>query len=98
MDVNDRRMARITIPELERRWKLVRDYLKERDIDALVAQNTRDFHGGYVKWLTDIPAGTYPRTVVFHAADLMTIVEHGAAGSGEASPAMTSTTLGWQRS
>jgi Xaa-Pro aminopeptidase len=74
-----RRIARISTSELERRWKLVRDHMKERDIGALVVQSGRDFTGGYVKWFTDIPA-YYPRTVVFHAADLMTVVEHGAAG------------------
>lgn len=79
MDVNGRKMARLSLQELERRWKLVRDYMKERGIDAFIAQSARDFTGGYVKWFTDIPAW-YPRTVVFHASDLMTVVEHGPAG------------------
>jgi Xaa-Pro aminopeptidase len=75
----ERRVSRISIGELERRWKLVRDYLIERGLDALVTQNARDFTGGYVKWFTDVPA-YYPRTVIFHASDRMTIVEHGPAG------------------
>ena len=75
----DRRTARISIRELERRWKLVRDHLRAKQVDALIVQNARDFTGGYVKWFTDIPA-YYPRTVVFHASDLMTVIEHGAAG------------------
>ena len=79
MDPDDRKVSRISTQELERRWKLVRDHLKEHGLDALVTQNARDFTGGYVKWLTDIPA-YYPRTVIFHASDLMTVVEHGAAG------------------
>src|SRR5215469_6891216 len=79
MDLNDRKMFRISVRELERRWKLVSDYMKEHGIEALVAQNEKDFTGGYVKWFTDIPAG-YPRTVVFHASDLMTVVEHGPEG------------------
>jgi Xaa-Pro aminopeptidase len=78
-DANDRNVSRISIRELERRWKLVRDHLKERGLDALIAQNARDFTGGYVKWFTDSPA-YYPRTVIFHVSDLMTVVEHGAAG------------------
>jgi Xaa-Pro aminopeptidase len=53
--------------------------MKEQGIEALVAQNARDFTGGYVKWFTDIPA-YYPRTLIFCAADLMTVVEHGATG------------------
>lgn len=79
MDVDDRRITRISTQELERRWKLVRDHMKERGLGALIVQNARDFTGGYVKWFTDVPA-YYPRTVVFHASDLMTVVEHGAAG------------------
>jgi len=79
MDEDDRRITRISLQELERRWKLVRDHLKERGLDALIVQTERDFTGGYVKWFTDVPA-YYPRTVVFHVSDLMTVVEHGAAG------------------
>jgi Xaa-Pro aminopeptidase len=76
---DDRRITRISTQELERRWKLVRDHMKERGLDALIVQTERDFTGGYVKWFTDVPA-YYPRTVIFHASDLMTVVEHGAAG------------------
>src|SRR3984893_12459097 len=79
VDMNDRKNGRISLQELELGWKLVRDHMEEHGIDALVAQSARDFTGGYVKWFTDVPAG-YPRTVVFHASDLMTIVEHGPAG------------------
>jgi len=78
-DVDDRRITRTSTRELERRWKLVRDHMKERGLDALIVQTERDFTGGYVKWFTDIPA-YYPRTVIFHASDMMTVVEHGAAG------------------
>jgi len=78
-EADDRRVARISIQELDRRWKLVRDHMNECGLDALVTQNARDFTGGYVKWFTDVPA-YYPRTVIFHASDLMTVVEHGAAG------------------
>jgi Xaa-Pro aminopeptidase len=75
----DRKVSRISIGELERRWKLIRDHLQRGGLDALIVQNARDFTGGYVKWFTDIPA-YYPRTVIFHSPDLMTVVEHGAAG------------------
>ena len=77
--LDDRRIARISLEELERRWKLVREHMAERGLDALITQTARDFTGGYVKWFTDIPA-YYPRTVVFHRSDLMTVVEHGPAG------------------
>jgi Xaa-Pro aminopeptidase len=76
---DERKVSRISVQELERRWKLVRDHLRQRGLDALIVQNARDFTGGYVKWFTDIPA-YYPRTVIFHSSDLMTVVEHGPAG------------------
>jgi Xaa-Pro aminopeptidase len=79
MDGDDRKNGRLSAQELERRWQLVRHHMAERGIDALIVQSARDFTGGYVKWFTDVPAG-YPRTVIFHTTDLMTIVEHGAAG------------------
>ena len=77
---------RITTPistaELERRWSLIRRDMAERGIDALVMQNSSDWLGGYVKWFTDIPANNgYPRTVVFHAADWMSVVEMGPFGA-----------------
>lgn len=74
-----RKLFRLSRPEMERRWTLVRAHMREHRIDALVVQNTRDFHGGYVKWLTDVPAAN-PRTVVLHAADLMTVIDHGPMG------------------
>lgn len=77
--VDERKIAKISIQELERRWKLVREHMAQRGLDALITQTARDFTGGYVKWFTDIPA-YYPRTVMFHRADLMTVVEHGPSG------------------
>src|SRR3954453_23154191 len=65
--------------ELDRRWQAVRKEMRERRIDALVMQNSSDWLGGYVKWFTDVPAqNDYPRNVIFHRADLMTVVEMGA--------------------
>jgi len=77
---------RITTPisdkELARRWVAVRAEMEARGIDALVMQSADDWLGGYVKWFTDIPAhNAYPRSVVFHKSDLMTVVEMGAFGS-----------------
>lgn len=79
MVTDDRKLFRLPAGELERRWLLARNYMREHHIDALVMQNTRDFHGGYVKWFTDIPAAN-PRTVIFHAADLMSVIDHGPMG------------------
>jgi Xaa-Pro aminopeptidase len=71
----------ISMDELERRWGAVRKEMEARDIDALIAQNASDWLGGYVKWFTDVPAhNDYPRNVIFHRNDLMTMVEMGAKG------------------
>jgi Xaa-Pro aminopeptidase len=68
----------ISDQELERRWAALRVAMKARDIDVLVVQATNDWLGGNVKWLTDIPANNgYPRTVLFYADDLMTVIEMG---------------------
>ena len=50
-------------------------------IDVLVMQNNNDHMGGYVKYVTDLPAVSgYPFTVIFPADDLMTLVRMGAFG------------------
>ncbi len=68
----------ISMKELERRWAAVRNEMEARSIDALVMQNASDWLGGYVKWFTDVPAhNDYPRNVIFHRDDLMTVVEMG---------------------
>ncbi len=78
-EADARKLFPVSRAELERRWALVRAHMRRHGLGALVAQSTRDFHGGYVRWFTDVPAGN-PRTVVFHADDLMTVVDHGPAG------------------
>jgi Xaa-Pro aminopeptidase len=72
--------AGVSGAELERRWALVANYLRERNIDTLVAMSGESNLSGTVRWLTDAPSGAYRVVVAFHANDLMTIVEHGAAG------------------
>ncbi len=79
--MSDRRLNPISDAELERRWAAIRSGMRERGIDALVMQNNNDWLGGYVKWFTDFPAyNGYPRTVIFHADDAMTVVDMGPAG------------------
>lgn len=81
MTHHERIAVRISDAELQRRWAAVRSVMTERAIDVLVVQATSDWLGGNVKWLTDIPANNgYPRTVLFYADDLMTIVEMGPFG------------------
>jgi Xaa-Pro aminopeptidase len=82
IDPASRILTRISDAELERRWSAVRRLMKDRRIDAILAQNTNDWLGGYVKWLTDLPANNgYPRTVILHADAPMSVVEMGPTGA-----------------
>ena len=79
MSAAERVQTPISRQELERRWAATRKEMDARGIDALVMQNASDWLGGYVKWFTDVPAhNDYPRNVIFHRSDLMTVVEMGA--------------------
>src|ERR1700730_4806313 len=79
--MDERLLNPISTRELERRWATVRKAMAERKIDALVMQNNNDWLGGYVRWFTDTPLSNgYPRSVVFSASDLMTVVDMGARG------------------
>jgi len=80
--VTEHKMWGISRDELERRWGLVRNYLKENGLQALVLQGYEEKIGGNVRWLTDVPPG-YPRTVIFHADDLMTVIDHGPQGESK---------------
>lgn len=68
--------------ELERRWQAMREAMQTAGLDALVMQNSNAFHGGYVKYFTDIPAmyGGY-QAVLFPAAAPMITFSHGPAGA-----------------
>src|SRR5919204_6940102 len=79
---DERLLNPISRAELERRWAAVRKAMAERKIDALVMQNNNDWLGGYVRWFTDTPLSNgYPRSVIFPASDLMTVVDMGAKGA-----------------
>ncbi|HVY56729.1 MAG TPA: Xaa-Pro peptidase family protein [Xanthobacteraceae bacterium] len=81
-DVSERIPTRISDAELARRWSAVRRAMDERQIDALVMQSSNDWLGGYVRWFTDLPANNgYPRTVIFHASEPMTVIEMGRFGA-----------------
>ncbi|WP_316170870.1 MULTISPECIES: M24 family metallopeptidase [unclassified Bradyrhizobium] len=78
MSMHERVPVRISDAELSRRWAAMRTAMKQHDIDVVIVQATNDWLGGNVKWLTDIPANNgYPRTVLFYADDLMTVIEMG---------------------
>jgi Xaa-Pro aminopeptidase len=80
--MDERLLNPISTAELERRWAAARKGMAERKIDALVMQNNNDWLGGYVRWFTDTPLSNgYPRSVIFPASDLMTVVDMGAKGA-----------------
>jgi Xaa-Pro aminopeptidase len=77
----ERLLTPISDSELERRWEAVREEMKDRAIEALILQNNNDWLGGYIRWFTDVPATNgYPRTVLFFASDLMTVIDMGPRG------------------
>ncbi|WP_137130933.1 M24 family metallopeptidase [Rhizobium sp. FY34] len=77
----------ISDQELSRRWSLVRQWMREADIDVLVMQGAQDWLGGMVRWFTDFPATAgYPRTVLFFAEGPMTLVEMGPFNGNRVPP------------
>ncbi len=89
--INDMMQERVICPissgELERRWKAVREVMKDRGVDFLLVQNSNDYLGGYLKWFTDMPAvQAYPAAAIFPREDEMTTLWHGSAAPEEAGP------------
>ena len=77
----------ISTAELERRWKAVREKMKEEGLDFLLMQNDNEWMGGYVKWFTDIPArNAQAHTVIFPLDDEMTTITHGGKPPGDLGP------------
>ncbi len=73
--------------ELERRWALIRKAMEERGVDVLLAQANNDFMGGYVKYLTDLPATNgYWLMVIFPRDGPMTVIGQGAFGMDQKLP------------
>jgi Xaa-Pro aminopeptidase len=71
----------ISDQELERRWAAVRAAMAASRVDVLLAQANNDFMGGYVKYLTDVPATNgYPATVVFPKDERMSVIGMGPHG------------------
>jgi Xaa-Pro aminopeptidase len=79
--MKERLLNPISDAELDRRWTAVRKAMADHGVDALIVQSNNDWLGGHVKWLTDHPATNgYPKTVVFHANDWMTVIDMGPRG------------------
>src|SRR5512138_3032261 len=89
VEMNLRELVRepISTEELQRRWTAVRKAMVATGIDCLIAQNSNEFLGGYVRWFTDIPAVQgYPAPVVFPADDEMTMIVSGGRPAPPAAP------------
>jgi Xaa-Pro aminopeptidase len=79
--MNERLLNPVSNAELDRRWAAARIAMADHGVQALIAQSNNDWLGGHAKWLTDHPATNgYPKTVVFHANDWMTVVDMGPRG------------------
>jgi Xaa-Pro aminopeptidase len=79
--MNERLLNPVSNAELDRRWAAVRKAMAEHGVAALVVQSNNDWLGGYAKWLTDHPATNgYPKSVIFHADDFMTVIDMGPRG------------------
>src|SRR3984957_10921835 len=71
----------VSLSELERRWSLVRNRMRELGIDALVLQNSSDWVGGYIRWFSNQPATNgYPTSLVFARETGMSLIEQGPFG------------------
>jgi Xaa-Pro aminopeptidase len=80
--MDERLFNPISTAELERRWAAVRKEMAARKIDALLMQQNNDWLGGYLRWFTDTNLSNgYPRTVIFPAAGLMTVIDMGPFGA-----------------
>jgi Xaa-Pro aminopeptidase len=51
--MEDVRFTHVSVTELERRWALLRDLMREKRLDCLLTSCNEDDHGGYVRWFTD---------------------------------------------
>ncbi len=55
--------------------------MRERNIDALVVQNSSDWVGGYIRWFSNQPATNgYPSSLVFLLDEAMAFIEQGPFG------------------
>ncbi|MBW2065693.1 MAG: aminopeptidase P family protein [Deltaproteobacteria bacterium] len=86
-DPKERLTKSVSKEELERRWSLAREVMREHKVDYLVARNDEEFLGGYIRWFTDIPARhSYPVTVIFPLDDEMTMISCGPFPPGNPPP------------
>jgi Xaa-Pro aminopeptidase len=83
-DPKARMTTSLSKAEMERRWKAVREVMRERQVDFLLMRNDEEFLGGYVRWFSDFPpASSYPLSVIFPFDDEMTLIASGGAPPAE---------------
>lgn len=88
----------VSMGELGRRWAVTRGVMEAHDLDAIVCQAREDWMGGYVRWLTDVPANNgYPRTVILFRDRPMTVIEMGAFGTDRKTDRAAPATRGVER-
>jgi Xaa-Pro aminopeptidase len=76
-----RALNAVSATELQRRWSAVRARMSEAGVDALVAQNSSDWVGGYIRWFSNQPATNgYPTSLVFPLHGNMSLIEQGPFG------------------
>jgi len=68
----------ISKAELERRWKAVRTEMTKAKLDALITHSTGRFHGGMVRYFTDVQMSMYGGLLVFPLEGEMTLMTSGA--------------------
>lgn len=77
----------VSTAELERRWKAVREMMRDRKIDYLVMQNSEEYLGGTIRWFTDFTARwQFPMSVIFPVDDEMTLINCGGDAPADQFP------------
>ncbi len=86
-DPKERLTKGVSNQELERRWALAREVMRENKVDYLLMRNDEEFLGGYVRWFSDFSARySYPFTVIFPCEDEMTLINSGPFPPGKPYP------------
>ena len=77
MPLSERLNTPISTAELERRWKAVRSGMAAAKIDVLLMQNNNDHMGGYVKYVTDLPAVSIWDVAILPDGSMLRVATHG---------------------
>lgn len=78
--INTRLRNPISRSELERRWALIHEEMKDADVDAVIIQAANNLTGtaGHYRWMTGIAvASSYPQAMIIPQEGLSTLVMHG---------------------